>query len=346
MRVLMLTQELDEDNSLVNFIPRWVTALAQQIESLDVAALRVGSYTPPPNVHVYSMGKEQGRSRLGLVAGFYQATLPLVRHADAVFVHMIPRFAVMIAPLARLWGKPVTMWYTHPTVNRELRLATVLCRHVVTAAPTSFRLPTPKLRVLGHGIDTDFFAPGKGEAPLRPSIIHVGRLSAIKNHATLLRALAQGIDAQAVLIGAVPERHDPAYVDQLRSLASELRVGDRVTFMGGLPAPEVRDWYRRAAVAVNLTPAGFFDKAALESMAVGVPTVVSHGGFDDLLGAYAPQLRIDSPQDVDGLAARLRMLLAMSSDERMAIGATLRANVVAEHSLERLMLRLTEVMKS
>jgi glycosyltransferase involved in cell wall biosynthesis len=325
-----------------------------------VAALRVGSYTPPPNVRVYSMGKEQGRSRLGLLAGFYQATLPLVHHADAIFVHMIPRFAVMIALPARLYGKPMTLWYIHPKVDRELRLAVALCRHVVTAAPTSLSLPTPKLHVLGHGIDTDFYAPrkgddaGKGNLPARPynpdnnrpSILHVGRLSAIKNHATLLRALAQGIDAQAVLIGAVPERHDPAYVDQLRSLASELRIGDRVTFTGGLPAPKVRDWYRRAAVAVNLTPAGSFDKAVLESMAVGVPTIVSHGGFDDLLGAYAGQLRIDSPQDVAGLADRLHALLAMSSDERTAMGTTLRTNVVAEHSLERLMLRLTEVMKA
>lgn len=57
-----------------------------------------------------------------------------------------------------------------------------------------------------------------------------------------------------------------------------------MTFAGNLPPEGVRDWYRRAAVAVNLSPVGLFDKAALEAMATGVPIIVSNPAFNSLLG--------------------------------------------------------------
>jgi glycosyltransferase involved in cell wall biosynthesis len=119
-----------------------------------------------------------------------------------------------------------------------------------------------------------------------------------------------------------------------------------VTFAGGLPPDAVRDWYRRAAIAVNLSPLGLFDKAALESMAAGTPTIVSNPAFDSLLGDHVPSLRIDSPEDVEGLAARLRALLALAEDERRAIGNDIRGRVAATHSLERLMPRLVNILKT
>src|SRR5436190_1795211 len=84
------------------------------------------------------------------------------------------------------------------------------------------------------------------------------------------------------------------------------RHADRVMFTGGLLADGVRDIYRRATIAINLSPPGLFDKAALESMLTGVPTVVSNPAFDPLLGDHVSRLRLDSPDDVTELAACLR----------------------------------------
>lgn len=346
MRVLMFTQGLDESDWLIGFIPPWVNALARQVEALDVVALRVKQYTPPANVRVFSMGRERGR--LGALVGFYQAALPLIRQCDVIFVHMIPRFAVLAAPLAKLYRKPMTLWYTHRQINRELRWALAACQHVTTAAPDTFRIPTPKLHVLGHGIDNQLFAPGDVNTPdnAMPAVVHVGRLMPIKYQATLLRAIASGVPAETVLIGDVPKGHDTSYAESLKVLAGELGIADRVRFTGGLPAHEVRDWYRRAAVAVNLTPAGSFDKAVLEGLMVGIPTIVSHGGFDSLLGEYAARLRIESPEDAAGLAQRLRELLALAPDERAAMTRTIRERTVAAHSLDQLMVRLVQVMDS
>ncbi|PJF24674.1 MAG: hypothetical protein CUN53_16635, partial [Phototrophicales bacterium] len=103
---------------------------------------------------------------------------------------------------------------------------------------------------------------------------------------------------------------------------------------------------RGATVAVNLSPPGLFDKAALESMAVGTPTMVSSAGFDDLLGEYAPLLRIPDPEDDRALADALRYVLALSMPERKAVGRALRERVVAAHSLDRLIPRLVSVLRT
>jgi glycosyltransferase involved in cell wall biosynthesis len=367
MRVLMITQRLDERDWLVSVIPRWVNALAKHLDALDVVALEIGQYAPPPNVRVYSMGKERGLGKIGKTLRFYRTVISLIGKADAVFVHMIPRYAVMVGPLARLARKPLALWYTHRHAGLQLRLALRFCHRVMTATPDSFPLPTDKLRVLGHGIDTEFYAPGDSgrgdptgtsvdrlagrpyppvDMSNRPTILHVARLMPIKHQETLLWALASGIDAQAMLAGDVPQGQNASYVENLKALAYGLGIDSRVTFAGGLPPDAVRDWYRRAAIAVNLSPPGLFDKAALESMATGTPTIVSNPAFDPLLGDHVSALRIASPDDVEGLAARLLALLALPEDERQAMMADIRERVVAAHGLERLMPRLVNVIKT
>jgi hypothetical protein len=57
-------------------------------------------------------------------------------------------------------------------------------------------------------------------------------------------------------------------------------------------------------------------------------------------------LRLESPEDVDGLARRLRVLLALTPDERARIGSYARQQVVALHSLDQLVTRLVNVFET
>jgi D-inositol-3-phosphate glycosyltransferase len=126
----------------------------------------------------------------------------------------------------------------------------------------------------------------------------------------------------------------------LHQLACDLGIAERIYFTGALPQAEVVRWYQRAALAVNLSPHGLFDKAALESMLCGVPTVVSNAAFDRLLAEHADSLRVSAPEDADGLAARLETLLRANAAERQALGDVLRARTLAAHSLDGLADRL------
>ena len=348
MRVLMLVQQMDERDWLRAFIVTWVRALAAHVERLGVLTLERGEVWLPDNVYVRSLGKEQGKNRARELLNFHRGMMELAPHADVIFSHMTPRYALLAAPYAALFRKRQVLWFTHRNPSKQVRLAMPFLWRAATAAPDSFPVQSPKVRALGHGVDAGYYAPDDTPKDTPPVIVHVSRLMPIKHQTTLIRALAQLPDAQAVFVGDVPVGQEiyAAYPDSLKALAAELGVAERVRFTGGLLAPDVRDEYRRATIAVNLSPPGLFDKAALESMATGVPTIVSTHAFDALLGESPDRFRIDSPDDVDGLAANLRDLLALPADERAALGRVQRERVMAEHSLDQLITLLARLLET
>ena len=63
-----------------------------------------------------------------------------------------------------------------------------------------------------------------------------------------------------------------------------------------------------------------------------------------MLGADTIRLCLDSPDDADGLAERLRALQALGDAERRTMGAALRAQVIAAQSLEGLIERLQRIL--
>jgi glycosyltransferase involved in cell wall biosynthesis len=278
---------------------------------------------------------------------FYRVLTRVINQTDVIFCHMVPRYAWMAAPVAMSYPVPQVLWYTHRQVTPGLKAALAVSRRVATAVPESFPIPSPKVRALGHGIDGSLFAPDetipRDDPPL---IVHVARLMPIKHQATLLNALSQlgNNKARAALVGAVPPGQDMGYLDHLKNAADNLGVADRVIFTGALRPTAVRDLMRRATVAVNLSPEGLFDKAALESMLVGVPTIVTSAAFDGLCGEHAALLRIAAPDDVDGLVDRLDNLLALDAQKRQAVGEAVRARAAAAHSLDGLMDRLINLM--
>ncbi|MEP7287237.1 MAG: glycosyltransferase family 4 protein [Chloroflexota bacterium] len=348
MRVLMLTQKIDPTDPLLAFTMGWVEALAARVEHLHVLCLEQQPAMLPDNVTVWSMGKERGNNRQQEIRAFYRALNRVMREVDVVFCHMIPRYALLAAPYAIAFHKPMLLWYVHRHVNAELRFAIAACKTIATAVPDSFPLPTNKLRVLGHGIDTTYFAPDptcpREEPPL---IIQVARLMPIKRQDCLLRSLAtdklNGVNV--ALVGDVPRGQDRGYLDGLKALAADLGITNRVLFTGSLQIDAVRDLYRRASVAVNLSPPGLFDKAALESMLTGTPTVVSNPAFDPLLGEYTSRLHILAPEDTESLAAGLAALLESNASERQAMTYSIRERVIAGHSLNGLMDRLVALME-
>jgi glycosyltransferase involved in cell wall biosynthesis len=351
--LLLFNLAMDADDPALGFATMWVNRLAAHFERIDVITMRAGTVEAAPNVRVYSVGKERGFSERHRALEFYRllrARLAVTAYT-ACFAHMMPLFAVMGAPLLKVRGIPITLWYTHRQTSRTLRLALAVSRRVVTAAPDSFPIPTPKKRVLGHGIDTTLFAPKTAEDTADPAsadgtAVQVARIAPIKHQATLIRAIADIQNLRAVFVGAALDKAGAAYRRQLEQLARTLGVYDRVTFAGRQDVLGVRDAMRGATVAVNLSPPGLFDKAALESMATGTPTIVSSAGFDDLLGEYAAALRIPDPEDDRALADALRQVLGLSLPERKAMGRTLRERVMAVHSLDRLIPRLVSVLRT
>lgn len=347
MNLLLFNLATDADDPILGFTTEWINQLAAHFDAIDVITMRTGTLAVAENVRVYSVGKERGLSESRRALAFYRLLWSRLRERryGACFAHMMPLFAVMGAPLLRLHSVPITLWYTHRQAHRTLALATAASRRVVSAAADSFPLETPKLRPLGHGIDTAYFSPAQVPPAQPPAIVHVARLMPIKHQSTLIRALPDLPSAHAVLIGGTPPDVEtaPAYRASLELLAVELGVSDRVTLAGDQPRDSVRDACRSATVAVNLSPPGLFDKAALESMACGVPTITSNPAFDGLHGDFSALVNLSQPDDHTGLANALRRLLEDNS-LRTRIGQQQRQAVQQNHSFDSLIPQLVSVL--
>lgn len=345
-RLLLFNLRTDADDHILGFTTRWINELAPYYTQIDVLTTHAGRLAVAENVRVYSVGRERGTGRIGRLRRFYSILwhLLITHRYDACFAHMQPLFAVLAAPLLGPAGVRITTWYTHRERTPAVVWATRASYRVVSAVESSFPVQTPKLRAIGHGIDTRFFQPADHPtAQAHPRIVYVARLTEIKAQHRLLEA-AQPLDCEIILVGDVPDGYDAGYKRHLQQLVKDLNLVDRVRFAGPQTPQQVRDWLVSADVAVNLSPPGLFDKAALEAMACGVPTIVANAAFRPVMGVHHEKLAIQHPVDSAALRHQLAGLLATSREERRQIGSDLRTRVLKQHSLQQLAIRLIQVM--
>ena len=257
MRLLIVTQAVDRTDSDLGFFVRWIEEFAKHCENVIVICLREGEYSLPDNVEVAALGRA---SRFLRAVRLWHISIARRGKYDAVFVHMNPEYIVVAGPLWRLMHKRIALWYTHKSVDLKLRIAEVFADRIFTASKESFRLKSNKVRVMGHGIDTEFFSPD-------PSIVRgdwllsVGRLMPSKRHDLAIQIAVK--EGRALRIaGEGPERA------RLEALAKKLHA--TVQFLGGLTQAQLRDEYRRAAYLVHTSETGSLDKVVLEALACGL----------------------------------------------------------------------------
>ena len=274
------------------------------------------------------------------------APLVLRRQIDVVFVHMVPLYAILAAPWAKLRRVPMVMWYTHKSVNWKLKLAHGLVDRVVTASAESFRLPSDKVVVTGHGINTDVFKPVEDAHPEHPfTVLSVGRISPIKDYETLIEAADILVNQHGqrslrfVVVGDAGTPEQVAYREQLVAEIQQRGLASNFELEGAVPYRRVVDYCQQADLSVNLCPTGGLDKAVLEAMACGVVPITSNRAFEPLLGQQTERLMFRESDPVD-LARAVEWVAGMSPDQRQALGLALRERVEREHSVERLMEQL------
>ncbi|MCY4023908.1 MAG: glycosyltransferase family 4 protein [Anaerolineaceae bacterium] len=349
LRLLWFNLATDADAPNLGFTTEWINALAQHCEYIDVISMRVGRVDVAANVRVFSLGKERGFSEARRAFRFYRLlwTLLRARRHDACFAHMQPLFAAMAAPLLRLHGVPLTLWYAHRAVTLRLRLAEMAAARVVSSSREGFRLRSGKLRITGQGIDVDRFTPAE-PAPGTFTILCLGRIAPVKRLETLLSAAElmaeQGAQFKVRLLGTVYPQ-DRQYAEDLQAQVERSGLKDCVEFANAVPHERVPAELRRAHVMVNLSATGSLDKAVLEAMACGIPVVSANEAFTEMLSPWAGQV-LTPPDDPKVLARRLRGLMAMQSRARVELGLELRRLVERDHSMQHLVENLLSVLRS
>lgn len=287
MKLLILTQKVDRNDSNLGFFHQWLLRLAVKVDKLTVICLEKGEYDLPNNVRVLSLCKENQVSRWQYLINFYSYIFKYRHEYDGVFVHMNPEYIVLGGLFWRVWHKKILLWYTHKSVNLKLRIAEKFADKIFTVSKESFRLPSDKLEIVGHGIDVQNF---EGAAPiLSPathlSLLTVGRVTPDKDVGTLIRAvyvlkkLLPAVSCALDIVGDPVVVSDFPYREKMLSLIQEL-AGQEASLVqiAGYPYDRIPAIYHSHHIFVQGKPTGSVDKVVLEALAAGLPVVVANGG--------------------------------------------------------------------
>jgi glycosyltransferase involved in cell wall biosynthesis len=210
----------------------------------------------------------------------------------------------------------------------------------VRDAYVSERMVKPdRVVVISNGVDTEQWLPDANvRASLRDELGYkdeflwfaAGRLEPVKDYETMLRAFAQTPEAGRLAIaGSGPLE------GELKKLAEELKVADRVRFLGFVS--DVRPWMQAADGFVLSSrweglPMGLMEAAACGLPAVGTDVAGTREVIaDGETGWLAPA------GSSKALAEKMCVAMSLAPDERGAMGARARMRVVERYSLDRAM---------
>ena len=337
MKLLILTQKIDQTDPVLGFFCRWVEEFSRHAEKITVICLEKGTYTLPHNVTVYSLGKDKKPSRLLYLWNFYRLVWLLRGEYDSVFVHMNFEYILLAGWLWRRLGKKVGLWYAHGAVPKGLRYAASSADIIFTSTKEGFRLSNEKIKVVGQGIDTNLFSPRDDKPePHIFTIVTVGRISRVKDYELLIEAIRR-IETRVVvnIIGGPITEADREYDDLLRAKIAAYHLDQRVFCLGPKTQKEIVPELQTADLFVNMSQTGSLDKAMHEAMSTCVPMLTSNEAATQVLGPYGDKLMYAKGAPAD-LLRKIEWVMNLSLPEREALGSALRDIVKRDHGIEKL----------
>ncbi len=345
-KILIITQKVDKDDSNLGFFHEWILEFEKNCLSVTVICLFKGRSDLPKNVKVLSLGKEEGVSKFTYIFRFYKYIWHERKNYDVVFVHMNPVYVLLGAPIWKILGKKISLWYTHKNVDLKLRIAEKLSDKIFTASPESFRLKSKKLEVMGHGINTAEFSPKKGkesgEAPSVLKVLTIGRIAEAKNLQTIFEAIEiinrKKIKVRLEIIGGPVLPADVLYLENLKKWIRQNGLENSIVFLGELFHQNLPKHIISSDVFINMSNTGSMDKVVLEAMACGIPVLTSNEAYVEILRPF--DLIIGST-DSKALADKIIFIFNQKEDAQ-SLGEKLRDIVVREHNLLRLIKKIVE----
>ncbi len=286
----------------------------------------------------------------GSLFGFLKqlATLLRANEFDAVHVHS-PHLALLFLAVALLTQPKLlarSILHVHSSYhvlrlrNRWMLLPAFLlfgrivcCSHAsrlsfpwLYRTLASWRLVTIRNGIDIRRVDRAWVPPPSGVIDRTEDLqlVSVGHLRPLKNHATVLRALAEAKakDVRLTIVSDGPAR------DELEAICSELGISDRVQWTGRISRDETLQYLWKADAFVSMSRGEGLPVAVLEAMSCHCPVVLSdipphreiRGMRNDLIPLFEPNDHRELAKAIDDWAAMpLDVLRAWGGDCRQHV---------------------------
>ncbi len=196
------------------------------------------------------------------------------------------------------------------------------------------------VEVVPNGVNVELFTPARNKFILDHKLVVTTSRLVKKNGVDLLiKAMTRLPKAVHLsIIGDGPER------EALVALAKELKVDDRIEFVGYVPQIDMITYLRHADVFVRASRSEGLGNSFLEAMAVGVPVVGTPvGGIVDFLHEGETGW-LAWPEDMDSIADKINFILNPANQvEVKRIVAKARELVLRHYTWESVVLRLRPI---
>jgi glycosyltransferase involved in cell wall biosynthesis len=243
-----------------------------------------------------------------------------------------------------VWGQNrlfTLMETPDPVVERRLLRAVARFDLVITMGRRAIdffraRGVETSFHVVSGGMDAARFAPSS--VPASADLILVARISGVKRVDLFLRAVEHLVrvrpQSSAIVVG------DGPLLDEMKHLADELGLADRVRFVGH--QSDVETWLRQARVFVLTSDSEGLSLALMEAMLCGLPAVVSDvGDLPELVedGANGFLVRERTPE-----AFADRLLALLEEPDRLERFAAHARESALRYGLDRTAGRWDEIL--
>ena len=331
MKLLVITQEVDEQGSILGFFIDWMRGLSKYFKKIKIVHFRGKGAKISENSETILV--EGNKLKKILILN----RIILDEKPDKILVHMCPEFMLAIIPSLLFTGIPAYLFYAHGSISLKLKFATLFAKKVLTTTESGFRLETEKKIVLHQGIDINRYKSGKNDY-----FLDVARISTVKNHDIILKAFAK-IDPKLRKKLLIVGSGDQKLLEKLKKLTKELNIEGEVTFLGAISHEEIPDIYSDCCLFISASKTGSLDKTGLEAMASAKPILVCNEAFNDILSGFEDYCFFES-YNVDDLYKK--MLTFIENDElRHTVGDELRSRVRKQHNLNGLVEKMAKEIK-
>ena len=198
-----------------------------------------------------------------------------------------------------------------------------------------------KTSVIYNGVDPDLFSPPQSP-PTSETILSIGSLIPIKSHAVLIHAFAAIRDrfplVRCDIIGEGSER------DRLQSLTRQLRLADRVRFLGRQSRSQVADAMQNCAVFALPSRYEALGCVYLEAMSCAKPAIgCREQGIEEIIQHGRDGWLIEP----DNLSQMIEALTTLLQDHalRQQMGAAAREKILHGFTLAHQSAQLVETLQ-
>lgn len=203
---------------------------------------------------------------------------------DLIDAHYFYPDGVAAAMLARHFNKPlvitargsdITLFPGYALPRRQILWAARRADAIITVCNAlrdevvAMGIDAERVVSLRNGVDLQLFRPIERSPNPMFTLLAVGHLVPVKAQDLVIGALPLLPGVRLVLAGDGPDRA------KLENLARELKVMDRVTFLGAVPQAQLRAHYGAADALVLSSSREGWANVLLEAMACGTPVVAS-----------------------------------------------------------------------